>query len=74
MFQRMKAAIEAAQSRHARLAVTATVSTEDFASLLDKAIERRGVKLIEHAPALTFTTHASPVPRFPPMPDRRFRR
>jgi hypothetical protein len=38
MYQRMRAAIEAAQYRHARLAVTATVTTEDFAAMLGVAV------------------------------------
>jgi hypothetical protein len=75
IYQRMKAAIEAAQYRHARLAVTATVTTEDFASMLDKAIERSGkaheLRQIEVAPP---SPPPSPVPRFPPVPDKRFRR
>jgi hypothetical protein len=73
----MKAAIEAAQYRHARLAVTATVTTEDFASMLDKAIERSGkaleLKQIE-AKQIEAAPPPSPVPRFTPVPDRRFRR
>jgi hypothetical protein len=75
IYQRMKAAIEAAQYRHPRLAMTATITTGDFAEMLDKAIERSGVKLIEAAPAPS----PSPLPSRPssnlgPVPDRRFRR
>jgi hypothetical protein len=79
IFQRMKAAIEAAQYRHARLAVTATVTTEDFAAMLDKAIERSGkaqeLKQIESKPRNP--TPPTPPPassRLGPVPDRRFRR
>jgi len=78
IYQRMKAAIEAAQYRHARLAVTATVTTEDFSAMLDKAIERSGIKLIEAAPVpappAPPSPPPSPTPRFTPVPDRRFRR
>ena len=54
---------------------TTTMNSDDFASMLDKAISRSQVKLIEHQPAPTpAPPNPSPVPRFPPVPDRRFRR
>lgn len=50
---RLKAAIEAAQYRHPKLAATAVTNMDgqDFASLLERAIERTAKaepKLIEH--------------------------
>jgi hypothetical protein len=45
---RMRAAIEAAQYKHPRLAVMATVSSGDFAEALDRAIQRSQVRLIRH--------------------------
>jgi hypothetical protein len=49
---RMRAAIECAQYRHPKLGVMATtnMSSEDFASMLDRAIARSQVKQIEHHP------------------------
>ena len=51
---RMKAAIEALPFEKPKLAVTAMVSGETFAAMLDRAIERSGmareVKQIEHQP------------------------
>jgi hypothetical protein len=78
IYQRMKAAIEAAQYRHARLAVTATVTTEDFAEMLDRAIARSGKvhelrQIEDHQPSpAPLPPHGSP--RLGPTPDRRFRR
>jgi hypothetical protein len=86
MVRRMKAAELRAQYRYPRIGVVATSSmtSEDFASMLDRAIMRSGTKLIEHrrdegnegngvkpAPA--------PIPphgheRQGPTIDRRFRR
>jgi hypothetical protein len=47
---RMRAAIECAQYRHPKLGVIATTSmnADDFASMLDRAIARSQVRLIEH--------------------------
>jgi len=47
---RMRAAIECAQYRHPKLGVMATtnMSSEDFATMLDRAIARSQVKQIEH--------------------------
>jgi hypothetical protein len=50
MGRRMKAAIEAAQYRHPKLGVIATtnLSDQDFAALLDRAIERsNGVREVK---------------------------
>jgi hypothetical protein len=49
MNRRLRAAIEAAQYRHPRLAVTASVTSEGIATMLDRAIERSRVqpRLIE---------------------------
>jgi hypothetical protein len=81
MQRRMNAAKERAQYRYPKLGVvaTATMSGEDFASLLDKAIARSQVRLIEHvrqdegAPTPS-SPPSSPNPRFGPTADRRFRR
>jgi hypothetical protein len=47
---RMRAAIECAQYRHPKLGVMAmtNINADDFASMLDRAIARSQVKLIEH--------------------------
>ena len=58
---------------------TTTLNADDFASMLDKAIQRSQVKLIEH---VRQDEGASPppipprpsIPRQGPTPDRRFRR
>jgi hypothetical protein len=47
---RMRAAIEAAPYEHPRLAVTANLTSDDFAARLERAITRSGVKLIEVEP------------------------
>jgi hypothetical protein len=49
MSRRMRAAIEAAPYFHPKLSATATITVEDFASRLERAIMRSG-KLIEHQP------------------------
>ena len=82
---RLKAAIEAAQYVHPKLAVTATINSGDFAVQLDRAIERsRQVKtMIETKPITTNITASerSDTPRpvtngggKPFVPDRRYRR
>jgi hypothetical protein len=55
---------------------TTNLNADDFASMLDRAISRSQVKLIEHQPA---PGSPSPLPSRPssnlgPVPDRRFRR
>jgi hypothetical protein len=49
MNRRLRAAIEVAQYQHPRLAVTASVTSQGIATMLDRAIERSRVrpKLIE---------------------------
>jgi hypothetical protein len=87
--RRMRAAEMRAQYRYPKLGVVATtnMSTEDFASMLDRAIARSQteVKLIEHraddgASADDAKPAPAPIPPRPsierqgPTPDRRFRR
>ncbi len=78
MARRMNAAKERAQYRYPKLGVmaTTTFNADDFASLLEKAIMRSGV-VIEHRQnegAKPAQPAPSPIPRFPSVPDRRFRR
>jgi hypothetical protein len=63
---RMRAAIAALPFETPKLAVTAQVSEGDFATLLDRRIER--MKLVEAQP-----TNGAAVEVKPPLP-RRFRR
>jgi hypothetical protein len=58
-----------------KLGVVATInlSTDDFATMLDKAIMRSQVKLIEHRQD-EVAKPAQPAPRTGPITDRRFRR
>jgi hypothetical protein len=60
MNRRLRAAIEAAQYRYPRLAVTASVTSGSFATMLDRAIQRSGkareVKQIEAASIQVETT------------------
>ena len=81
---RLKAAIEAAQYVHAKLAVTATVDGGDFAAQLDRAVERSR-KVIEAKPMIVATDNVSdPITTKPTVqvsnggykpfiPDRRYR-
>jgi hypothetical protein len=87
---RLKAAIEAAQYVHPKLAVTANIQAGDFADQLDRAVERtRRVLMIEaNKPIIEANTAdvssddvsgdtRRPVPSNgvkPMIPDRRFRR
>jgi hypothetical protein len=80
---RLKAAIEAAQYVHPKLAVTATISGGDFADQLERAIERSRRVVIEAKPTeanVSSEANASSNTERPsngvkPMiPDRRFRR
>jgi hypothetical protein len=78
---RMRAAIECAQYRHAKLGVVATtnMNADDFASMLDRAIQRSGMKVIEHRQDESLKPSPAPLPphgtpRQGPTPDRRFRR
>ena len=45
---RMRAAVEAAPYVHPKLSVSTNLTPEDFASRLERAIARSGVRLIEH--------------------------
>jgi hypothetical protein len=62
MSRRMRAAIEAMPHEHPRLGAVATASMNghDFAAMLDKAIERSGIKLIELIIATTFPRSSLP--------------
>jgi hypothetical protein len=78
---RMRAAIECAQYRHPKLGVVATtnLNADDFASMLDRAIARSQVRLIEHRADEGPRPSPAPIPphgtpRTGPVPDRRFRR
>jgi hypothetical protein len=72
MHRRLKAAIEAAPYVHPQLRATAVlVSGGDFASRLERAIERSSGKLIDAKPI----EHDASELQAPPSPhDRRFRR
>jgi hypothetical protein len=64
---RMRAAIEVLPFTHPKLAVTAQVTENDLAVLLDQRIKRyQEMKMIEHQP--------QPAVEKPPTADRRFRR
>jgi hypothetical protein len=67
-----RAAIACLQFESPKLGVvaTATMSGEDFASLLDKAIARSQVRLIEHDRQGESPKPAQPSP-IPPFPRRR---
>jgi hypothetical protein len=70
---RMKAAIELLPYSHPKLAVTAVVSENDFAALLDRRLERmKEVRQIEAKPNNGGEKVDARLP--PPIPDRRFRR
>ena len=69
---RMRAAIELLPFTHPKLAVTALVSEQDFATVLDRRLKRiEEMKLIE-ARATDGRKVDARLP--PPIPDRRFRR
>jgi hypothetical protein len=83
MQRRLKAAIEAAEFVHPRLAVTAMLGG-GFATQLERALQRSG-KLIEHQPTIETKPQPKPKPEPAPGPidppphlgpssDRRFRR
>jgi hypothetical protein len=59
-----------------KLGVVATtnMTSDDFAAMLDRAIQRSEVKLIEHAPASPAPIPPRGTERVGPTPDRRFRR
>jgi hypothetical protein len=72
---RMRAAIELLPFTHPKLAVTAVVSEQDFATVLDrrlKRIEEMKANVIEATPMIDGEKVDARLP--PPIPDRRFRR
>ena len=73
---RMRAAIELLPFTHPKLAVTAMVSEQDFATVLDRRLKRiEEMKLIEAKPTIDGIEGKPADVRLPPVvPDRRFRR
>ena len=70
---RMRAAIELLPFTHPKLAVTAVVSEQDFATVLDrrlKRIDEMKAKVIEAKPA-QIEAKPNPMPR---IADKRYRR
>jgi hypothetical protein len=77
MSRRLKAACEAAAYVHPKLAVSAMISSDDFAERLDRALARSaGPKVIEHAPQVRELppTGPAPTPLGAPFPMERTRR
>jgi polysaccharide pyruvyl transferase WcaK-like protein len=79
---RMRAAIAALQFEHPKLAVTANLSSGDFADQLDQAVERTR-KVIEAKPMIEANVTANDTANVPSntnggakpfVPDRRYRR
>ena len=73
---RMRAAIELLPFTYPKLAVTAVVSEQDFATVLDRRLKRiEEMKLIEAKPTIDGIEGKPADVRLPPVvPDRRFRR
>ena len=73
---RMRAAIELLPFSHPKLAVTAMVSEQDFATVLDRRLKRiEEMKLLEAKPTIDGVEGKPADVRLPPVvPDRRFRR
>src|SRR5215831_12640574 len=73
---RMRAAIAALPFESPKLAVTAVVSEQDFATVLDRRLKRiEEMRLIEAKPTIDGVESKATDVRLPPvMPDRRFRR
>src|SRR5215471_12475820 len=73
---RMRAAIELLPFTHPKLAVTAAVPEQDFATVLDRRLKRiEEMKLIEAKPTIDGIERKPADVRSPPVvPDRRFRR
>jgi hypothetical protein len=73
---RMRAAIAALPHEVPKLAVTAVVSEQDFATVLDRRLKRiEEMKLIEAKPTIDGLEGRPADVRLPPVvPDRRFRR
>jgi hypothetical protein len=82
MARRMNAAKERAQYRYPKLGVvaTTTMSSDTFSEMLERAIQRSQVKLIEYRPDESPPAQPAPIPPRPniprqgPTPDRRYRR
>jgi hypothetical protein len=71
---RMRAAIAALPFEVPKLAVTAMVNDQDFATLLDQRIQRiKRMEQMERSEAKPQTIEAKPPP-LPRLADRRFRR
>ena len=75
---RMRAAISALNYEVPRLAVTAQITEQDFATLLDRRLKRiEELKLLAADGAKVIDAKPQPVETKPPLartPDRRFRR
>jgi len=73
---RMRAAIAVLPFESPKLAVTAVVSEQDFATVLDRRLKRiEEMKLIEAKPTIDGVEGKAADVRLPPVvPDRRFRR
>jgi hypothetical protein len=72
----MRAAIAALPFESPKLAVTAVVSEQDFATVLDRRLKRiEEMKLIEAKPTMDGVERKAVDVRLPPVvPDRRFQR
>jgi len=72
---RMRAAIELLPFTHPKLAVTAVVSEQDFATVLDRRLKRIEVMKLNAIEAKPIIDGEKVDVRLPPVvPDRRFRR
>jgi hypothetical protein len=69
---RMRAAIELLPFTHPKLAVTALVNEQDFATLLDRRLKR--IEQMERQPQTIDQTIEAKPPPLPRLVDRRFRR
>lgn len=69
---RMRAATAAFPFEHPKLAVTAMVSNQDFAALLEARLKRRQSTVINQR--VIEQKVIEPIPHPPAVPDRRFRR
>ena len=72
---RMRAAIEVLPFTHPKLAVTAVVSEQDFATVLDRRLKRIEEMKVNANEATPVSDGEKVDVRLPPrLPDRRFRR
>jgi hypothetical protein len=69
---RMRAAIELLPFTHPKLAVTALVNEQDFATLLDRRLKR--IEAMNGKPQTIDQTIEAKPPPLPRLVDRRFRR